>query len=446
MKTTIQFFVCTAVLLGLCLAAPLPSAQGASLHAGYADVDIAPPLGVFMPGYFADRRAEGVLDPLRAKALVLSQGETQLAIVAVDLLWVPRDLVLQIGEAVQKKAGIEPHALFLHATHTHTGADPNAIAERLCDAVSDAVQRAKAGLTAIAEPAYGHAEEDSVAFIRRFLMKDGTVRTNPGRSNPDVVRPIGAIDPTLHTVVFPEAKTLLVSYGLHLDCMGGILYSADYPHHLTQGVKEQLGPEWNVLYLNACCGNVNHIDVNNPTQRSSYEESRRIGRVLADATVQAYRAATPLAVDSIAIAKETVMCPVRSVPSDWVEWAKSETVKDATAAAVRRFNEETPEKILELEARKGESDPADITALRLGSLGIVGLPAEVFVEVARDVQTHSLPAPTLVIGLTGGSMGYLPHHRGYQEGGYEATFGSARYADSTPEHWAATAARLLNGL
>ena len=38
------------------------------LEAGYAETEITPPLGGSMPGYFHDRQATGILDPLMAKA------------------------------------------------------------------------------------------------------------------------------------------------------------------------------------------------------------------------------------------------------------------------------------------------------------------------------------------------------------------------------------------
>ena len=94
----------------------------------------------------------------------------------------------------------------------------------------------------------------------------------------------------------------------------------------------------------------------------------------------------------------------------------------------------------------GAPRPAEFIVLRLGPVGIVGLPAEVFVEVGRDIKAHSVLDPTLVIGLTGGAMGYLPHPRGYQEGGYEATYASARYDPQTPILWSDTAARLVREL
>ncbi|RJP25126.1 MAG: hypothetical protein C4527_17510 [Candidatus Omnitrophota bacterium] len=451
MKTHIthnQIFFSTGVwilVLVLCFF-PVPygyAESNSTLHIGYADVDITPELGVTMPGYFTERRASGMLDPLLAKALVLKKENTTLAIVALDLIGVQAPLVEAIRAAIEDKTGIPPEHIFLHATHTHTGATVSEIEEPLPAQVAAAVQQALENCVAESTVTYGCGQERRIAFIRRYLMKDGSVRTNPGRANPDVVRPIGEIDPDVHIITFNDAKTALVSYGLHLDCIGGTLFSADYPYHLTQTMKTKSGNEWNVIYLNACCGNVNHINVNDPDQRSGYDESRKIGTRLAETALNAQKEAKPIAIDGIAARCETVQSPVRTVKAEDYEWAKQEMQRDPEEANKRKFNERTPARIIALAETQEEFHPAEIIALRIGPLAIVGMPAEVFVEVGRDIKTHSIFDPTLTIGLTGGSMGYQPHPRGYDEGGYEATYGSARHAPATPILWSDAAGRLL---
>ena len=42
--------------------------------AGFARTDITPPMGSFMPGYFKDRRAKEVLDPLQINCVAFSDG------------------------------------------------------------------------------------------------------------------------------------------------------------------------------------------------------------------------------------------------------------------------------------------------------------------------------------------------------------------------------------
>jgi hypothetical protein len=87
-----------------------------------------------------------------------------------------------------------------------------------------------------------------------------------------------------------------------------------------------------------------------------------------------------------------------------------------------------------------------VIAFRIGNLGLVGLPAETFVEIARDIRQGSPLAHTLVIGQTGGAMGYMPHSKGFQEGGYEAGYRSARYDPQTPDLWIRAAKQLLRSL
>ena len=291
----------------------------------------------------------------------------------------------------------------------------------------------------------GCAEEHSVTFIRRYLMKDGTVRTNPGRANPNIIRPIGQIDPKVNVLSFNTTKIALVSHGLHCDCVSGSKFSADYPYHLTETMRQQLGADWGVMYLNACSGNINHINVKDKSQRSSYDESRKIGATLGRAALRAHRSSKEVSVDRISSCVEQVECPIRKVPEEAYKWAKAQMREDSDKASRRNFNELTPRGVIRLAETEERSRLAEIIALRVGPVGIVGLPAEAFVELSHDIQAHSLMDSTWVIGLTGGSMGYVPHPRAYQEGGYEATYSSAPLSPETPTLWCDTAVRMLKG-
>ena len=67
-----------------CAALPT-SLFGASFQAGWAAVDITPPIGYRMSGYFHERLAEGTKDPLLAKAIVFSQADVTAALVECDI-------------------------------------------------------------------------------------------------------------------------------------------------------------------------------------------------------------------------------------------------------------------------------------------------------------------------------------------------------------------------
>src|SRR5262245_28133905 len=92
------------------------------LHAGYAEVDLEAPLGGSMPGYFRDRKATGTLDPLKARALVLRQGEQSVALVACDLIGMSAPLVGLVRDRVRALSRNPPAHVWVHCTHTHTGA------------------------------------------------------------------------------------------------------------------------------------------------------------------------------------------------------------------------------------------------------------------------------------------------------------------------------------
>lgn len=289
----------------------------APLKAAYEEADVTPPLGVSMPGYFRDRQATGVLDQLRSKVLYLAQGEESIALVACDLIGMGAPLVGRIREKAARLTKAPPRHLWVHCTHTHTGAmvpragaftsDAEAIypdfylgkvdekwVQELVDKTAAAVVKA-AGRAAEEKRVTLHAgRETTVAHYRRYVMKDGSVRTNPSRGNANVVRPAGEIDPRVHVLRFPAARALAVIYGLHPDCVGGTQLSADYPHHMTEVLRHALGAEWRVIFFNACCGNINHVNVNDVKQKSGPDESKRIGDALAMAVLGALKKEEPL--------------------------------------------------------------------------------------------------------------------------------------------------------
>ena len=60
------------------------------LKAGFARVDVTPPLGSYISGYFEERFAEGVLDPIQLNALAVSDGTVTDLIIISDFIGVDR--------------------------------------------------------------------------------------------------------------------------------------------------------------------------------------------------------------------------------------------------------------------------------------------------------------------------------------------------------------------
>lgn len=436
------------------------------LKAGFGEADLRAPLGGSIPGYFADRKAEGVLDPLMAKAIVLQQDNNLLALVALDLIGVPAPTVAACRKAIAATTGIPASKVLIHASHTHTGAalprstmlkgkeddstkivypgepDPDWVVT-LHDRVAQSVRLAVAALKP--SPMHlGSSMAPDLAFIRRFRMKDGSILTNPGYANPNIAEPLGESDPTVTVLGFPASKAAVVIFGVHPDVVGGTKYSADWSYHASNAFRREVGRDWNIVLLNAACGNINHIDVRNPKQGRGYEESTRIGTEVGLAAARAWKTSEAVEVSRLGIASTIVESKIRVVPeADLVE-ARRILKDDPTKA--QPFNGLHANSAITLATSLERSQPAEIMAARIGPVGLVGMPGEIFVELARMVQHDAPLEPTRTIGLCNGSLGYIPHAQAYEQGGYEAGYRSARFAAGTGERWAEAAVKLLKGL
>lgn len=70
---------------------------------------------------------------------------------------------------------------------------------------------------------------------------------------------------------------------------------------------------------------------------------------------------------------------------------------------------------------------AKIQGIRIGELGIVGIPCEVFVETGLAIKKQSPLKPTLTIELANGYNGYLPTREQHALGGYETWRAKSSY-------------------
>lgn len=90
-------------------------------RAGAYAIDITPtnfPVNII--GGFLQKKADQVVDPLHARALVLDDGTTRLAIVVVDSCMLPRELIDKAEALAAASTGISTDRIMVSATHTHS--------------------------------------------------------------------------------------------------------------------------------------------------------------------------------------------------------------------------------------------------------------------------------------------------------------------------------------
>lgn len=413
------------------------------LRAGVAVVDVTPPVPYRMCGYFEERVSTGVKDPLLAKAIVFEQGETSAALVFCDLIGVPRSITAKARLQASEATGIPPEHIAVMATHSHTGPsyydalrdhyhqraiertgkDPLEAVDYGAELTSKLVE-AIVSAQAAAQPVElrsGYATERGLSFNRRFHMKDGSVRFNPGLLNPDIVRAAGPIDPQVGLVELTapgEERPLaaIVAFALHLDTTSGTEYSADYPKIVQDALRQALGAEFVSLFGAATCGDINHLDVTTEKVRRPEE----IGALLAEAVKPALDSGSlPLDQPSLAVRSETINAPLQQYSPEDVAQAKVNM--DLVGGRELSFLEQVEAyKITALQAYNERTLPLEVQVFRLGrDTAIVTLPGEIFVELGLAIKAASPFRTTIVIELANDAPGYIPTKKAFAEGSYE---------------------------
>jgi hypothetical protein len=448
----------------LALALGVSSVKAAGLTAGAAQADITPPVGCPMAGYYHARGAEGTHDPLHAKALVLEKDGTRVALVALDLITTTPGTVADARKLIEEATGIPGRHVMISATHSHTGpvlsdrprddafGGGNRIAVEyragLPAKIADAVRRADAARVP-AKVSHAVGREDGLAFNRRFHMADGTVGWNPGKRNPKAVRPAGPTDPAVPAVLVESAdgKTPIacyVNFAMHLDTVGGMHYSADYPYTLAKCLAAARGDGLVTVFATGCCGDVNHINVSSAAPQKGPGEAARIGTRLAAAVLRAFDRLEPAADGPLRATSEMVELALPDVSAADVEKARgiADLVRAEAKPAPKFMDQVQAFKALDVAARLGKPHAVEVQVISLGSdLAWVSLPGEIFVQLGLDIKAGSPFRTTAIAELANGSVGYVPSRQAYPQGNYEVV--SARVAEGSGERLVDAALRQL---
>ena len=407
------------------------------LKAGSAQVNITPPVGTTLVGQWVARKSIGVHDELLANALVLDDGSTRVALVSCDVLAIGNTTKRAIRDMVGQETDMEPDNVFLCATHTHTGpAIVSALGTNADEAYTEQFIKLVAGSVKMANDRLEDTDlgirsgsAPGWAFPRRYWMKDGTVRMHPRKGDPDIVRVQGEADPELN-VLCAKDKTgkltaVLVNFACHATVVGGDhVISADYPGAIRDTIKKMMGQDTVVLFGNGACGDVCQIDVENPNRAERGHEWRsRMGLALACEALKLVAAADPLPTEElqITVRKESLDIPIREVPEDRLAEACS-VFSGRPLDPPPTVREDIVRRELILLAEEREADPhahAELMAVRIGDAAIIGIPAELFSGLGRQIKHKSGFQPTFVIELANGCVGYIPTEEAFTGGGYE---------------------------
>jgi len=424
------------------------------LQTGFAEVNINPPLGIAISGYYIPRFAKGFLDDLKASALTLFCEGRPLVLISVDNLEFSVATAERYCAAIQQGTGLAKENIFLSVTHTHTGpmvevgdafeADEAVVEQYALFLEQRLVDVVKLALADMRPSKMGYIvgqAPERVAYIRRYKMKDGSTWTCPPVEDPNIDYPIGELDQRVNVLRFAREgadTVVLVNYGIHADTVNGEMVSSDFPGWMRRTLEKALdgtkcmffpGAQGDVGSTNVhpSGGDMNDTEISFDNEMKSPGMARFVGRALAGTVLQVYDKVAYTDVDRIGILHRDVMAPANvPAPEDLPLAHQYKALHDAGR------DDEIPYTAMELttvvaEALRMcrlENGPSEIriglTGLRIGPVALVGVPGELFSDggmAIKETEGWELVAPCV---LTNGGLGYFPMQSAYGEGGYEA--------------------------
>ncbi len=407
-------------------------------RAGAAAIDVSPPkLPAIINGSFLEQQAAKVHDTLNARALVLDDGTSRLAIVVVDSCMLPRDLIDKAKLLAQDRTQIPVEHILVSATHTHSapsamgalGTRPDAdyvafLPGRIADSIALANENltpAQIGWSLIDDPDHTHCRR----WVRRpdklivDPFGDATARAHmhPGYQNPDAIAPSGPVDPGLSVLAVrtPEGRpiALLANYSMHY--FGAPAVSADYFGRFATEMSKLVGAQGKsfvAIMSQGTSGDQHWMGYSQPKDPITIDA---YAAAVANKAHAAWQSITYRAWVSLAMA-ETRLTLRRRVPDERrLAWARP--IVDA-------MGDRPPKTLPEVYAKEAiflHEDPErelKLQAIRIGDLGITAIPNEVYALTGLKIKAQSPLTPTFTIELANGSEGYIPPPEQHALGGY----------------------------
>jgi len=427
-------------------------------QAGFARVDITPPLGSPLAGNSKYRPADRILDPLELNCTAFSDGENKAVLIAADLLYVMENVATELRSKIAKRCEIPADHVLLQGLHQHTSVrigtrphvgniglnDPtylDVLYRKFCDVAQLAIADLKDATVCIAEK----ETAKPLAFIRRFRMKDGSVKTNPGRGNPDIDHPLGEADNTVRLLRFKREGAediAIINFSTHPDTVGGCRISADWPGKARRFAEKELEGV-KCMVVNGAEGDANHVDVSDPQQVVGYQMSTIMGRGITDVVLEIWDQ-----VKEVETGKVWGKVEMKYIPTNTKGLEETEQYQELRGK-IARGEVEKPRDIAELgeiyriaELQKELLyQKVPVSVLCLGKVGFVGFGGEPFMEYAAAARKAGKEIYVITACLANGGQGYLPSKEAFDEGGYEAR--TSRFTPTVAEVLQGCAAELL---
>lgn len=420
---------CVLVLLGVCAPASYGAPQG-ELSAGAARVDITPPADAALPmsGYAGRKQGfQRIHDHIYVRAIVLSDGTHDAAIVSWELIAVPDPAWQAISQRISSQLGIPADDIILTAVHDHDAPTVGAFSKpgpaviaytkTVEDKTFEAVREAKANLRP-AKFGFGTGKCYININRREYSPKEGGLELG--------FNPNGPSDKTVSVLRFETLSgqpiALLYNYADHGTVMGpnNMQISGDWmgaASRFIEGFYEgkfkqdrsdqgwELQPQQQemagekgmvALFAQGAAGDQNPI-VSDSGEDFSMVDG--LGRIMGEEVVRIANGMTLKTMTTqarISGSQKVLTCPGQKV-APGPESRKVYTYENADPVNIR------------------------LSLLMLNDIAITGVSGEVLTPILQHLQNESPFKDTIMVGYANGYSGYIPNDAAYNQVSYEIT-------------------------
>ena len=417
------------------------------LKAGMERADITPPQGLELAGYpHYPRNNEGFHDPLYAACMYLNNGETEVAIVTLDLLFFSKKHVASARSLASQKCGINEKNIIISCSHTHSGPwasgrldieSLEAGKEQPKEYVEDVIRTIANIITEAKNGSFDAYFTSGTSICGAESGIGGNRRVYGGPHDPLVS--VMAIKDTKDSV-----RGIMVNYTLHPTFIHewSNVCTADYPCYLKMQLEE-MEPEALVGFAQGTSGNQSSRYYR---QGESYDEAERVGRTLGKAAHKVLEKAEWVSDLPIKIANDEIELELRDFGTEedliaqvehdekiykelYAKYGDSKNRKEYYLwqnANLKLLGSEDQLGYVRMQ-KKGikvelliDEAPAEIQAIRLGETLLLGLQGEIFVEYGLYLKAVAGFGTVIINELSNGCLpGYLYTPESLVTGGYE---------------------------
>lgn len=416
------------------------------LRAGFSKICISPPIGAPLAGFAARHEvSKGIHDDLYARALVLENAESAVAIVSVDVLALSSEFIKRVRNAIQASTGLSPDSVMIASTHTHAGPvtistffNPHeSVDSHYMDKLAESIQ-----------------ESVSTAWRLRFPARVGVgvgyvegVGVNRRSSDQKPIdEQIGIIKVTDEDA---NTRCVLINYSCHPTVLGpdNLQVTGDFPAFAVKEIESALGDGGFAMFVNGTQGNISmgHSSelsaIGIITPGRTFARAAELGHLLSVAT----QATLPsIQVDDNPTLKTLaipVALPIKKYPTV-DETLRSLHEAEANLTALISNNGDNTDQVRRARSEQLYASinnfyaretvvfadgmlPIELQGIRINDAIFVAVPAEVFVEIGLSIKEKA-SCPTFLVGIANGYIGYLPTTAAHEVGGYEVVSSKCR--------------------